>query len=103
MGEARRRREWRYQGYDPREHWLPGGAACLNCGLPLTGALSLHHRNPRAYDYSVCSKCGHVAVFTNARGGLRPPTDEELVEIAGSKDLLLAQDVGAQRRKLKAQ
>lgn len=101
MGEARRRREWRYQGYNPRDHWLPGAAACLNCGVQLNGAVSLHHRNPRAGDYSVCSNCGHVAIFTDAKGGLRELTGDEIVEIAGGKDLLLAQEISAQRRAMK--
>lgn len=64
---------------------------CLDCGKKLDAATSsTDDSSPSAGDVTICFYCGHVMVFA-ADLTLRAPTDTEMYEIAGDKQLLQAQ------------
>jgi hypothetical protein len=54
---------------------------CVRCGYQQDSASDfLRKATPKAGDVSLCMKCGHVAIFTEALT-LREPTEEEGAEI----------------------
>jgi len=67
---------------------------CLNCGEELHKATSVEHDiGPHDGAIAICSQCGHVMAF-DAQSNFRELTDEEIKDVAGSKDLLMAQKMG---------
>ena len=60
--------------------------ACLECGKPVDRGLSLNGQRMKPGDLTICLNCSALAVFAEDRS-LRPLTDEELVEVAGSVEL----------------
>ena len=63
---------------------------CTNCGAETDGATCVaDDRFPSPGDFTICISCGHLMCFTEQLG-LREPTDEELVAIAGDDRLILA-------------
>jgi len=73
---------------------------CWNCGKMISAATSWKDKRPRPGDVSVCIYCGEVGMF-DAFLALRRPTDDEIVMMAGDKDLLLAQEIAGKLRNLK--
>jgi hypothetical protein len=72
--------------------------ACPNCGLELSGATGWQGRKPQPGNMCVCIRCGHLMIF-NEDMTVRGPTDEEAVEIAGNRSMLLGQHVADHLRK----
>jgi hypothetical protein len=87
MGEKNRR-------YEFRETRLPK-CACLNCGKVLDAATSMEGHAPHEGGVSICFDCGHVAIF-DAQLMFRPPTDAEMLEIAGHPVLVQVQKARAE-------
>ena len=76
------------------EHFVPE-SMCLNCGKGLDAATAVQDdSNPKPGDFSICLNCGHLSVFA-ADLTLRPPTDAELIEVAGDPTLLRLQRIRA--------
>ena len=74
--------------------------ACLCCGKMLDRADSMVHDNaPKPGDFSLCLECGHLMAFADDLT-LRKLTDAEMVEVAGHRGLIAAQQVRAEFLKL---
>jgi hypothetical protein len=75
---------------------------CVVCDTLNDKALGIEpDARPTPGCFSLCDTCGHIAVFAHDLT-LREPTDQEMHEIAGRKDLLFAQEFRAwkaQRRR----
>lgn len=65
---------------------------CLHCNHPLTavGMVERGDPAPSAGDFTVCLYCGHLMVFL-ADLTVRGPSDSEMLEIAGDRELLQVQ------------
>ena len=62
---------------------------CLNCGEVNDMAMgTAPDTRPHPGAFTVCATCGHIMVFKGDLT-LRNPIDDEIVEIAGDKRLLL--------------
>jgi hypothetical protein len=66
-------------------------SACLGCGRLLDGATVTdgEDRRPHPGAVSVCFYCGHVQIFGDDMG-FRQLTDDEVIEIAGHPELVMA-------------
>jgi hypothetical protein len=66
---------------------------CLGCGKILdTSSPAGNQERPHEGALSICWDCGHVQVFDeNLR--FRPPTDDEIVEIAGHPAMVAALNI----------
>lgn len=65
---------------------------CINCGTPndaATGATDIA-AEPVPGDIMICLTCGHIAAYGDDMK-IRELTEREQIEIAGDKDVLLAQ------------
>lgn len=73
------------------KHILPEKQVCFSCGynLHLTRAIG-KDAQPKEGDISLCFNCGHIMAFTEA-AEVRELTDQEIVDIAGNKELIKAQ------------
>ena len=66
---------------------------CINCGYMLDMATSVQHEvEPHEGAIAVCGACGHVMAF-DPQMKFRELTDEEIVDVAGSKHLLATQKI----------
>jgi hypothetical protein len=66
---------------------------CINCSEVLDMATSVEHEvEPHEGAIAVCGACGHVMAF-DPQLKFRELTDEEILAVAGSKDLLATQKV----------
>jgi hypothetical protein len=56
---------------------------CDNCGVQINAATSVGSLSdePVPGDASVCWYCGHLSIFEDSSGKLRPPTDKEREEL----------------------
>jgi hypothetical protein len=77
------------------------GSACLNCGKVNTGATGEGGRAPNAGDVAMCVYCGHVMIYGDDLA-LRPPTDAEMIEIAGDPELVAFSKARAKTREARA-
>jgi transcription elongation factor Elf1 len=71
---------------------------CLNCGATLTRSSSISHESdvfPGAV--AICSECGHIQAF-DKNLKFRELTDEEVVGVAGNKDIIEIQKKMAELR-----
>ncbi len=64
---------------------------CLNCGKRLDCATHVGPHQPKPGDATICLDCGHIMVFAQDMT-LRNPTDEEMLTIAGDREILAAQN-----------
>jgi uncharacterized protein with PIN domain len=71
---------------------------CPSCGKLLDAASSFKNAVPSPGDFSICINCGHILVFADDLT-VRNPTDAEIVEIAGNRDLILMQKALAAAKK----
>jgi hypothetical protein len=64
---------------------------CLNCGKLLDACTPVknHDAKPDEGSLSLCWACGHLQVF-QADGTFRELTGEEVVEVAGDPDIIMA-------------
>jgi hypothetical protein len=64
---------------------------CINCHHKLDAAtthpLELDQRRPRGGDTTVCIECRHIMIYNNDLT-VRNPTDEEIIDLAGDKDII---------------
>lgn len=66
---------------------------CLSCGYGNASFNALDGKSsPKPGDISLCLKCGHLMGF-DEHSNLRELTEEEMLKIAGSKELMEAQEV----------
>lgn len=64
---------------------------CLSCGKALNSAITIDGESaPIPGDIAICLDCGHIMVFDENLAA-RELTDEEVIETAGSPDLILMQ------------
>lgn len=63
---------------------------CPSCGKRLDAATALERGGVRPGDVSICIYCGHLSIL-GEDNRLRPPTDAEMIEIAGDPRILRAQ------------
>lgn len=75
--------------------------ACPECGIELSGATGWGGRGPEPGDPCVCIRCGHLMVF-NEDLSVREPNDEEILEFAGARKILIGQKVADGVRKAHA-
>jgi hypothetical protein len=80
------------------ESWKTPESICLSCGYSLDGATGIDGHSPRAGDISICLYCGHLQTY-DADLKLCNLTDEQMLEVAGDKNVLRAQELAAQFRK----
>lgn len=75
---------------------------CPSCGKPLDCATALDgNSKPKFGDVSVCLYCGEILSFGLGLV-LQPLTDEQMIEVAGDKDILTAQRLrGEMMKKMK--
>jgi len=66
-------------------------ATCPNCSAvhDMASPVDDPDAAPKAGDASICIKCGHLSVFTEALT-LRDPTDEEIKKYAGDPRIVAA-------------
>jgi hypothetical protein len=62
---------------------------CLDCGKLITAASRLDddRSTPDPGDVAVCIDCGHIQAYADDLT-LRPLTDDEMVEIAGDREII---------------
>ena len=66
---------------------------CINCGEIICAALNTTDNNaPFPGALSICADCGHLMVFADDMS-FREPTAEEMVNLAGHKDVLDAMKI----------
>jgi hypothetical protein len=82
MGESKRR----FKIIDTHIGEVP----CLNCGKILDFATGIRGSKPKPGSISICFDCGHIQIF-DANMKFRELNDEEVIEIAGSKEILMFQ------------
>jgi hypothetical protein len=71
------------------EYHVPG-SACINCGKDIDAASPVGSgRAPQSGDFSICLYCRHLMVYGDDLR-VRNLTDEEVIEVAGDPDLVLA-------------
>ena len=66
--------------------WRLQPCACLNCGKKLDSAYN-HEHKPGPGDITICTYCHHIMVFDDNLN-FRELNDEEIVDLAGDKELL---------------
>jgi transcription elongation factor Elf1 len=67
---------------------LSTGCNCLNCGILIDAATSVNHKNtPFPGAIAVCMICSHIMAY-DEKIHLREVNDEEILQIAGNKDIL---------------
>ena len=72
---------------------------CLNCSHLLDAATAvIGGRRPQPSDVTICISCGHIMAFDYDLS-LRRLTDEEMVAVAGDRDIIMAQRAIAATRK----
>lgn len=73
---------------------------CTNCGKMLDAASSPFNDDTPEPGSSamVCLECGHVMILAED-GKLRDPTDKEIIELAGDRDLVAAQNMLAELKR----
>jgi hypothetical protein len=61
---------------------------CLKCGKELDRVTSCNgmRRRPRPGDVSICLYCSDIAILS--RSGLRPPTEDEIDELAENEEVV---------------
>lgn len=65
---------------------------CLNCKKELDAATGVNNKSkPKKGDITICIACGHVMCFSLDLK-LAELSDEEIIEIAGNKNMLLIQE-----------
>jgi hypothetical protein len=66
-------------------------SACLGCGKVLDGATVTDGRDvkPHPGAVSICFSCGHIQMFADDMS-FRPLTDDEIYEVAGHPELVMA-------------
>lgn len=78
---------------------------CLNCHLAMKGSTALNEDGstvmPDEGSITICSECGHIMAFGEGLK-LRELSDEEMLEVAGDKRILIAQAALAEARKRRA-
>lgn len=66
---------------------------CLNCGRKISAAAPTpdfpDDSAPSPGDIAICLDCAHVHVYADDLT-LRAPTDDEMTEIAGNRDMIRA-------------
>jgi hypothetical protein len=73
---------------------------CSSCQELMAGALGMTpDKKPYPGAFSLCVTCGHIAVFAEELT-LREPSSQEMISIAGDKQLLLAQKFRAWKARL---
>lgn len=78
-----------------------GESRCLDCGKVLDAASNaIGDGLPKPGDITICLDCGHIMVF-DEHLKVRIPNDQEMFEMAGSKNLLLAQQALALMKAIK--
>ena len=66
---------------------------CINCHARHRGAINVHDNNaPFPGAVSICANCGHLMVFADDMT-FREPTEKEVLEMAGNKEILDAMKV----------
>lgn len=60
---------------------------CCACGKELDYATNIEGQSPSAGAYTICLDCGHLMMFDETLR-LRNLTDQEMINIAGSPELL---------------
>jgi len=74
--------------------------SCLKCGKEMSAATSVKGKGaPTVGSATVCLYCGHLMEF-GVGLILQEPSDQMIVEIAGDKYLLKAQQISGLYRKL---
>jgi hypothetical protein len=74
---------------------------CPSCGELNEMALGITpETTPRPGSFSLCDCCGHIAVFADDLT-VRNPTDEEMIAIAGNKQILIAQEFRTWKARMK--
>jgi hypothetical protein len=64
------------------------GCNCLNCGILIDAATSVNHKHiPHPGAIAICMICSHIMAY-NEKIHLRELTDEEILMIAGDKEIL---------------
>lgn len=64
---------------------------CLKCGKLLDGCSAVENEaKPKKGDFSICIKCGNIAVFDNDLK-LRKPTKKEHEEISANETIMAQQ------------
>lgn len=72
---------------------------CLNCGHEIDAAMPVHDgAKPSPGDVTICIECGHIMAFDHDLT-MRALTDAEMVEVAGARDIVMAQRALAELRK----
>ena len=67
---------------------LSTGCNCLNCGILIDAATSVNHKHtPYPGAIAICMICSHIMAY-DERIHLRELNDEEILLIAGDKDIL---------------
>jgi hypothetical protein len=70
--------------------------ACLDCGGIVDAASDATSgepaRAPQAGDIAICFHCQHVMAYGDKPGEVRPLTDQEIIDIAGDKSIVEAQN-----------
>jgi hypothetical protein len=68
---------------------------CTNCGQKIDGATGLTDGNaPESGDCTICIYCGHIMIFADDLT-LRDPTEDEIIRLAGDKQIIAVQRVRA--------
>jgi hypothetical protein len=94
MGEKKRREGGLRERINARihapDHRLPP-SACLDCGTVLDGATITDSEDvaPHPGAISICFYCGHIQAFGDDLR-FRPLTDEEIIDIAGHPEIVMA-------------
>lgn len=72
---------------------------CVNCGEAINAASGIGNDDtPEPGNITICSECGHLMAFADDLS-LRELNDKEMLEVAGDKTILLAQEALAMVRK----
>lgn len=86
------------KGDQPMEHHRHAEQNCLSCGTDLNLATNLTGTGgPKPGDCTVCLRCGHLMTFGPGLE-MENPTDEVLLEMAGSPALLMATAISGMYR-----
>jgi len=66
---------------------------CINCGKSLTAASPVTGgRAPQPGDIAICLDCRHLQVYADDMK-IRNLTDDEVVEVAGDEEIVLAMNM----------
>lgn len=88
------------QRLEAADHRL-AACACLGCGQVLDAATVTDGKDVEPHEgaISLCWYCGHLQAF-DAELKFRPLTDEEIVEIAGHPEIVLANTIRGPMKEL---